>query len=298
MMGCSLPTRFVADRPPHRGQSADWAGMYGGPDACLTALGERGVSSVELRDIRARTGLDDVARAIAKVLEHSMAVTLHLWLPHDIGDLDGVLRLADGALADTRAPVPCALHPHYATYGIARAEALRTTTVALTALCDVLAHAGSPVLPALELCRQRAGGPVGITFDELLGMRNAVSARNLGLCWDVGHGFANHRAGLAPLAPEGEFVSAVVHTHLHDLDASGSTHGPLRSTEGNAADAIRRLAHEGYRGIYDLELEPGRWALDDAARRHTVEASFDVLAQILADAAGRPDAREDAKSRT
>jgi sugar phosphate isomerase/epimerase len=299
VIGCSLPTGFVADRPPHHGQAADWAAMYGTGDTCLAALAERGVRSVELRDVRARTPLDDVARAIAKVRAHGLAVTLHLWLPHDVAELEGVLRLADRALADAAAPVACALHPHYLTFGAARADALRNTAEALAALADALASAGSPLLPALELCRQRAGGPVGTTFDEVLAMRRAVDAPRVGLCWDVGHGFANHRAGLVPLEPDDAFVAEVVHTHLHDLDARGATHGPLVAPHDDgavggggdpvgralAADAVRRLVRAGYRGVYDLELETGRWPIDATARRRAVEASVDVLAGVLAEGA-------------
>lgn len=281
VLGCSLPTAFMANRPSLYGQAADWSAMYGSIDACLVALAERGVRSVELRDVRARTDLDDVERAIAKAREHGLSVTLHLWLPHESDALDGVISQAGRALGDVDAPIPCTLHAHCLTGGVTRAEALRTTAVALGKLCDALTQAASPLVPALELCRQRAGGPVGTTFDELVAVRRTVDAPHLGLCWDVGHGLANHRAGIVPLAPGEDFLGAVVHTHLHDLDVHGSTHGPL-THEGAATDLIRRLVRSGYRGCYHLELEPGRWSLDATARRRAVETSIAALARAVA----------------
>jgi sugar phosphate isomerase/epimerase len=286
LLGCSLPTRFLAGRTDAHGQAVDWFAMYGTADACLASLAGLGVGSIELRDIRAGTDLEDIERAIGEVQVHGLAVTLHLWLPHDVAALSDTIRIVERALSASDTQVPCTLHAHYLTGGVTRGDAIATTVRALAGLCDALARGGSPLLPALELCRLRSGGPVGTTFEELVAIRDAVEAPNLGLCWDVGHGLANHRTGAASLQPDHDFLASVIHTHLHDLDARGSTHWPLVGTDGTAADLIRLLPGVGYRGVYDLELEPGRWPWSDAARRDAVERSVEVLARVVG--AARP----------
>jgi sugar phosphate isomerase/epimerase len=73
----------------------------------------------------------------------------------------------------------------------------------------------------------------------------------------------------------------VGHTHIHDLTATGRTHGPLAEVEGPIGDQVRALARSGYRGIYDLELEPSRWGVDPAEARAAVERSVAVLREML-----------------
>jgi sugar phosphate isomerase/epimerase len=280
-IGCSLPTRFVAGEHATHRLELDWVEMYRSADACLVALRDRGVTSIELRDVREDTDPAHVIRAIDALLGASMRISLHLWLPDDPRELRPIVGEIDRALPTDGTAVPCVFHAHRAERDEERRAAIDTTVDALRVVCDDLLASGSPLEPRLELCRHKPGGPVGTTFDELLEISDRVGKPDLRLCWDVGHGLSNHLTHHHELMPRSDFLASVGHTHIHDLTATGRTHGPLAEVEGPIGDQVHALARSGYRGIYDLELEPSRWGVDPAEARAAVERSVAVLREML-----------------
>jgi sugar phosphate isomerase/epimerase len=280
-IGCSLPTRFVAGEHATHRLELDWVEMYTSADACLDALRDRGVTSIELRDVRAHTEPAHVVRALDALRAASMRISLHLWLPLDIRELLPLVAEIDRALPADGGAVPCVVHAHRVDEGTARRDAIESTIRVLGELCAHLRTTASSLAPALELCRHKSGGPVGTTFGELLEMGDRVAEPNLRLCWDVGHGLSNHVTHRHELMPRGDFLASVGHTHIHDLGPGGRTHGPLSDSEGPIADQVRTLAGSGYRGIYDLELEPSRWGVRPREARDAVERSVGVLRAML-----------------
>jgi sugar phosphate isomerase/epimerase len=286
-IGCSLPTRFIAGEHATNRLELDWVEMYGSADACFVALRDLGVTSIELRDVREGTDPTLVVRALDALRNASMRVSVHLWLPRDARDLRPLVAEIERALPEGSESVPCIVHGHHAETERERTDAMGTTVDGLRVLCRDLHEANSPLEPTLELCRRKPGGPVGTTFDELVTLHDRVAEPNLRLCWDMGHTRSNHVTDGDDLIPRADFLGCVAHTHIHDLGPGGRTHGPLRDLDGPIADQVHTLARTAYRGVFDLELEPGRWSMESAQAREAVEGSVGVLRSIL-ESAPRP----------
>ena len=83
---------------------------------------------------------------------------------------------------------------------------------------------------------------------------------NVGICFDMGH-YAWYTANFTDsprTLPPQSFLSRVIHTHIHEY-AEGTTHFPLEAWREPISLYINALGQE-YQGIYNVELEPGRFA--------------------------------------
>lgn len=279
-IGLSAPTGLLLDTARTE-EDALWLAMYGSGAAFLEEMRSLGVTSVEVRDARSVADPADVGRAIDAVTREGLAVTVHLWLPTHTVDLPATFEIVAAALAGTAhdAPVPCAVHGHDRLAFDSPEDAADATISDLRALCEALE--GGPLRPAFELCRVKPGGPIGTSFDELVSIAAGVDHALLGFCWDMGHGLDNHLRQRHPLVGRLDFLGRVAHTHIHDLDARGKTHGPLSSHSSEVAQMVKALRGSGYQGVYNLELEPTRWSDAAAACRRFVADSVESLATLL-----------------
>ena len=90
----------------------------------------------------------------------------------------------------------------------------------------------------------------GESRDEVLDIVRGLNHPRLGICWDLGH---DTLLGFTDL-PDQEFLRAVRHVHIHDINAAHEDHFPL--VYGNVpwqAD-LRALAGVGFDGAAVMEI--------------------------------------------
>ena len=64
---------------------------------------------------------------------------------------------------------------------------------------------------------------VGVEPEDVLSMLTALDTPRLGACWDLGHDYLRQKGTV----PTQEWLSRVVHIHVHDVDENGEDHFPL-----------------------------------------------------------------------
>jgi len=64
---------------------------------------------------------------------------------------------------------------------------------------------------------------VGVEPEDVLSMLAALDNARLGVCWDLGHDYLRDKTTV----PTREWLSRVVHVHVHDVDECGEDHFPL-----------------------------------------------------------------------
>jgi sugar phosphate isomerase/epimerase len=129
----------------------------------------------------------------------------------------------------------------------------------------------------LEINKTKAKVDPSFTWDGVTSIVEAVAHPALGICWDFGHAFFNYRSGLISAEPPDTFLQKVIHTHIHDLGPTGTTHFPLREGVVPLARNCELLRFAGYDGVYNLELEPARYP-DDTELSTTL---YDSVATLI-----------------
>lgn len=92
---------------------------------------------------------------------------------------------------------------------------------------------------------------LGIEHDDVIRLVEAVNHANLGICWDMGHDYLKKDSRV--LAPE--WLSRVIHVHIHDVDENGRDHYPLVFGNIPYREWLRALKGAGMQGIIVLELK-------------------------------------------
>ena len=261
-IGITLPLDYLIDNATCPSDLL-WTKMFPSASTCLAFLGDHGVRSVEINKLTNSTDPELIRQAIDVVIGAGHQVTLHGWLPMDanLGEIPVLFEAAEKALAAHRITesIPVAVHGHHVREPLNQEQATAKTVVDLTHLVEAHAERRSLFVPALEVCRDKPGGPVGVTYSELLAIASQIPSIPLSFCWDMGHSQINYIKQDHPPFPEPEFVKRTIHTHIHDLNPDGVTHGPLLRTDGYIKDCLTILREGGYQGIYNLELYPLRW---------------------------------------
>ena len=286
-IGFSLPTGYLAGLI---GDDVEmWVEMFGPRESGLEALKGLGVTSIELNDVREHTPLKEIKQAIEFVSQMELQLSVHLWLPLlDDGGLPEAFMEASRAIGETETgvAVQAIIHGHRGSMFPKTEDTWARTVHDLRIMCHLLEQGESPMVPTLELCRQKADGPVGVTFQEILALVREVESPGLGICWDLGHGLSNVLVhGHEEFPPEG-FLAGLTHTHIHGVLPNGRTHGPIGRDDGMVEHNARThrllevLRDSGYQGIYNLELYPARWEGTMAHRRDLVCRSIETLQEI------------------
>lgn len=96
-------------------------------------------------------------------------------------------------------------------------------------LADEVERDGADIVVGLELGAHKPWRP-GAAARSRAGVRSivdAVGSPRVGICWDLAHDCENAslEAGWTVVPPD-DFISRVVHVHLHDLDEQGEAHYP------------------------------------------------------------------------
>ncbi len=63
----------------------------------------------------------------------------------------------------------------------------------------------------------------GVEPEDILSMLASLDRPRLGVCWDLGHDYLRKKTTV----PTREWLSMVVHVHVHDVDERGEDHFPL-----------------------------------------------------------------------
>jgi sugar phosphate isomerase/epimerase len=119
---------------------------------------------------------------------------------------------------------------------------------------------------------------VGVNPADVLSIISATSNPHLGACWDLGHDFLR-KSGEEPTR---EWLSKVVHVHLHDTDISGLDHFPLVYGNVPYKRWLQKWKAAGGKGSVILELKGSQlknWQPQEIAQ--ALENSISALYEVL-----------------
>jgi sugar phosphate isomerase/epimerase len=227
-----------------------------------------------------------MVRAISVLVDSGVNISIHAeslpksddWSVHDILPWIDILENEGGVNQDE---IVVAIHPQQSS-GNESADDLRLGTIKiLRMLAEVNKSLKRDYRFALENQRYRGFADPGTSFDGIYSMWAGINSPAVGICWDFGHGFANHIKNNQQRIPTEEFIAATIHTHIHDLSPAGSTHWPFAENVVPLEEFTSHLAVHGYKGIFNLELGFDRFAGVDG-KRGLLTASINRLSQLIA----------------
>lgn len=281
-IGVTLPIWFLTGDDERKNTDL-WEDMYSTPKACLEALKKLGVTSIELRGINDDTSADALRLSVEMILKNALHPTVHAWLPENLEMLFALVDEVDDAAQEygVRQAIPITVHGYSFGELISAEAAARKTVRGLRILRTYLQKRKTDFVLALEICRDKGSGGVGQSFGSVYKMAAEVGFEGFGICWDVGHSLSNNLFSGHELMPSADFVSRVVHTHIHQVGHNKRTHSYFSLDDGYIRECIDVLKTAGYDGIYNLELYPGRWGKTAEDSRAKVEETITSLAEML-----------------
>ena len=261
MIGTSLSLGVLTDNP---NQEADkrLLDAYGGSRGVLRGLRNVGVGAIELRSLRPETPKDVTVACARAVLDEGLALTIHATLAEMNAEaFFAYLSPALDLLPKDHATVPLTVHS--ARTGSETLDRAATVRL-LRAWADYAEKKQLNIALALENNRIHASGLSIVDCDGVNSTVREVNRKNVGTCFDFGHLYSNFLTypECTPFLPPEGFLRAAVQTHIHGV--VGITHYPLLDDSLPLEDYLRHLRAAGYKGIYNLELESGRfWRVID-----------------------------------
>ena len=220
------------------------------PEKILPALREKGARSIELRAVSPSEPADNVLKVSSLLWDYGFSVTVH-----------GKCRSVESAVRDVFEPLGSMLSQLRQKELIVTIHPIAGDNVAmLTALSDHISANGLPVRIALENNRKMPDSTDGDCLALVLDAVTRTDRNNVGICFDMGHyaWYTENFTDSPSTLPPKEFLSRVIHTHIHAY-AEGNTHFPLTEWREPFSLYIEALAYKYY-GIYNIEIEPGRFA--------------------------------------
>lgn len=291
IMGMSLSPAYLAGHP-----DAPERRWYGPVDALLRDLADASVQSVELRAVGPGTDVALARAAALQVRSAGFAMTIHGVLPpagcgsdwqEAVPALVALLEWLRDERARTRGdaspdvPSAVTVHAYAAEDGDARSLAARSAA-RLAEMGAWVEAQEIPAVLAVELNRAKKTVDPCVTYEGVLSVSRGAGSSRVGICYDFGHAWSNTLTeGLSEDAPDG-FLRRAVHTHIHDVGPTGRTHWPLTEGRLPLEDFIRRLAGVSYRGVWNLELSPERFAAEGDCRRRVIDSARRLRAALKA----------------
>ena len=241
-------------------------GTLESPETFLPQLWERGVRSIEIRTVPAGADADEVLRASEPLLKYGFNITVHAKVKTVENAVDEVLRPLSLLVEKmSQKELIVTVHP-----------ILGDNVAMLCTLSDCIVENGYPVRIALENERKMPDKTEGNSLSLVLEAVTRADRANVGICFDMGHfAWYNEEYSLFPnQLPPKEFLLRVIHTHIHACE-DGVTHHPLTVWRSPFSDYIEALSF-GYFGVYNLEIEPERFA-DKFEKAEALLISVDTL---------------------
>lgn len=263
-IGVSLPWDYLSENGVTE-EAAVVKTVLGRPDTGLKFLKEIGVSSIELRHLHPSLSEHDMSRAFSILAEAGVTITIHSEDPPDtenwtVFDLLPWLEILENGHSIEQQNIVIVLHP-LTKKGSGSIHEMRDGTIKMILkLMDKQVGWNHDYHFSLE--NQRVKGLVDpcTSFDGVLDIWQAVNNRELGICWDMGHGYANHLKNDHSLVPSEDFLKQTVHTHIHDLGPGGATHWPFMTNSVPLDHFIGLLQSYHYQGTFNLELSFDRFS--------------------------------------
>lgn len=239
-IGLSIPFGLFTEEKKGAKEFID---AFGGEEAFLDFCAAS-VDSTELRMVACDAAPRVVLNAVKTLKSKGLSVTIHGTLGEDF--FSPYRELFAAGLQES---YNITVHP------LATAE---ETEKMLRKICEEIEREGYPVRIALENQRLKKGKTYGICAD-VEEIARVINSKHLELCFDFGHQLTNEIAETEP-APSGEFLTRVVHTHIHSI--ASRTHYPLTVGSCKLDRNITELLSRGYEGVMNLELSPERYATE------------------------------------
>ena len=261
--GLSLPINYVAD-DPRTDEDFLYQDHFKGPATFLKVLKTAGVSSIELRAIKANTDMKNAARAAKNILDSELDITIHGYLPSN-PDGDKFEKILPSIapitkiIKDRKRSSIITLHC-YREHNGDLSHLVSYNIQFIKRLARMIRDEKLPVKIALEINRRKKYTDPSISYDSLIKLSSEIAESEMvGFCWDFGHSFWNASKNYIDLTPPENFLDNVIHTHIHDISPDGETHWPLTERVVPLTDFISSLKEKNYSGTYNLELRPERW---------------------------------------
>lgn len=236
----------------------------------LPLLWERGVSSIEVRAVPPCADADEVFWIAERLWNYGFTVSVHSSVKTVENAVSEVLLPLERMVSALRQrELVVTVHP-----------IIGDNAAMLTALSDYITEKGFPIRIALENERKMPDKTVGDSLSLVFEAVTAVNRDNVGICFDMGHlaWYNENYTDFPNQAPPKEFLSRVIHTHIHAC-VDGVTHYPLDSWREPFSYYIEKLSYN-YFGVYNLEISPERLA-DRSDERSAYLISVDTLRENL-----------------
>lgn len=249
MLGVSLSIPLLMENASSKKYDSMLLEHFGGRSGLLRAFGKLGVTSIELRSVRMTHTPESILEIAEAIWNEGLSITVH-----------GSLKTRENAIDEVFKPLSLLLNNlRQKSLNITVHPVTDGCVEALTALSDYALEHNYPVVIALENCRSRFDGELSDSCPLVLDVIKQVNRPNVRICWDFGHYYYNvdrYMNGDKTSLPPSEFLKYTVHTHIHSYVGT-MTHYPLGSGELPLEYYCNALA---YSGIYNIELEPERFA--------------------------------------
>ncbi|MBF9017597.1 MULTISPECIES: sugar phosphate isomerase/epimerase [unclassified Oceanispirochaeta] len=283
-IGVSLPWDYLTGNSVTK-EAAVVKTVLGRPEEGLKFLNEIGVSSIELRHLHKSLSETDMSRAFSLLGEAGVAITIHSEDPPDsdnwsISNLFPWFKILENGHSIDQKRIVIALHP-LTKKGSGSVEEMREGTIKMI-LKLMKKEVGWNHDYHFSLENQRVKGLIDpcTSFDTVLDVWQAVNNNDLGICWDMGHGYANYLKNDHSLIPSEEFLNLTTHTHIHDLGPGGATHWPFLTETVPLDRFIGLLRDKNYKGTFNLELSFDRF-IDVENKKGLLEQSVSRISNIF-----------------
>ncbi len=216
----------------------------------LPELREKGARSIELRTVSFDACPEDIRRVAEILWDHGFEITVH-----------SKCRTVQSAVDDVFAPLSLVLDDMLQRELIVTVHpVVGDNAEMVTALSDHIISNKYPVKIALENNRRMPDGKDGNSAELVLDAVKCADRKNVGICFDMGHWawYTENFTDSPNKLPPKEFLSRTIHTHIHAYSES-VTHFPLDTWRAPFSIYIMALGFK-YTGVYNIELEPERFA--------------------------------------
>lgn len=239
MIGISLPYKWLCGEEPQ---------ML--PENLLSQLYEHGVRSIEMRAVPVGGNSADVLRIANRLWDYGFNITVH-----------ASAHTAENAVEEVLAPLTAMLTSLRQKELIVTVHPINgNNTAMLISLSDFIASHAYPVRIALENERRLPDKTEGDSLALVLDAVTLANRENVGICFDMGHyaWYCKNRTDNEHQLPPEEFMSRVIHTHIHRCIGE-TTHFPLDGLCEPYASYVNALDY-GYFGVYNIEISPHVYA--------------------------------------
>lgn len=237
-----------------------------GPAKSFLPLEKKVLSGIEISNFNDEAPPQQVIEACRTILKNDLIVILHCHLPKIIkeGDIENDYPWFPTVLKDIKqnkqTHLMLNLHALSSTDSSVSIESLIDNTAKnLRLLTQKLKLINFPIKVALEINREKGIQDPGTKYKNIVEICNRVNSPILGIGWDIGHTYSNVLNGHLNLEYPQEFLTKVIHTHIHDVSQNNETHWPLNTGQIPLNYYVKALQSINYNGFYTLEIYPERF---------------------------------------